>query len=45
MKNPIPFIPNVTVKLCPYKPFRRGEHIMIFRVTGAGCVEKTNASF
>jgi hypothetical protein len=40
MEYPVKFIPYVAVQLGAHQPFFRGEHIMIFRVTGAGGVEK-----
>jgi hypothetical protein len=41
MENPIELVPDITVKLGAHKTFLRGQHIVIFRVTGAGGIKET----
>jgi hypothetical protein len=44
VEYPIEFILYIPMQLSPDKPFLRGEHIMIFRVTGARGIKKPNSS-
>jgi hypothetical protein len=44
MEYPIEFVADIPVKLSAYKPFGRGEHIVIVRITGAGGIEKSDSA-
>jgi hypothetical protein len=42
VKHPIKFIIYVAVQLSADQPFLRGQHIVIFQITGAGGIKKSN---
>jgi hypothetical protein len=45
VEYPVQLVPDIPVKLCAHEAVRRGEHIVVFRVTGAGGVKKTDEAF
>jgi hypothetical protein len=45
MEHPVEFVHYVAVQLGAYQPFRRGEHVMIFRVAGTGGIKKSDSTW
>jgi hypothetical protein len=45
VKHPVQFVPDVTVKLGADQPVRRGQHIVIVWIAGAGSVKKAYWAF
>jgi hypothetical protein len=44
VENPIELVPDIAVKLGAHEAFLRGQHVVIFRVTGAGGIKETSCT-